>query len=63
MPVMNPTLAQAMEWGCRKVVVCDHCPTIIDCLSSRWLEMHERGELYNGEIVCWRCKEARDDTG
>jgi len=58
MPVVDATFRQAMDWGCTKVVKCDQCETIIDFLSRGWLEMHERGELYNGEIVCWRCKEA-----
>ena len=61
MSVVSPKtmadLCEAVRCGAVTLVKCDRCGTIIDSLSEDWQAMHEAGEIYNGEIVCWECKE------
>jgi len=42
------------------VIMCDKCQRVLDYLctgSPDWAKMYEDGELYAGEVKCWRCAE------
>ena len=44
------------------LVKCDYCNTLIDALGPSWQELHEAGELYNGTVKCWRCREKEGES-
>lgn len=56
-PQTSSEHASCSACAAQQVVACDSCGVVIDLLSNSWMEMHRNGELYNGEIICWRCKE------
>jgi len=59
--IRNPTMKEAVELGAVLVVECDRCGAVQDALSETWAARAKAGELYAGEVLCWRCvKDGRD---
>ena len=56
-PETMADLCEAMRNDAVSLVKCDRCDTVIDALGPDWHEMHLAGEIYNDEIVCWKCNE------
>jgi len=49
-------MTEALDFGAVMIVECDRCGAIQDALSKECAVRVEAGELYAGEVVCWRCK-------
>jgi len=62
MATREPTLTERIAMGLGQqaaiMILCDDCGRPIDAVSGHWLECVEAGELYAGDVRCWRCHEA-----
>lgn len=50
-------MKEAIHYGAEIAIQCDRCPALIDAVSGDWATMVRNGELYAGNVICWRCKE------
>ena len=74
MSIRDPRMSEVNDWAAVAVVVCDECPRILDILDRFWYFVvvnHyvtlEDGttrpmELYQGEHLCWKCREKRNEN-
>ena len=65
MATRQPHLSESINLGLGTdglIIECDECGRVIDAIHGFWRDEFEDGLIYAGEVLCWRCKEKKEEA-